>query len=72
LLVADTDDLRIRMLGRLPQQIAHVEVIEVNAYDAPALHEIKMLNRFPGTLTVTASVCSRFCMIEFLACGQFS
>ena len=40
LLVTDADDLRVRMFGRLPQQIAHVKVIEVNACDAPAFHDL--------------------------------
>ncbi len=35
LLIADADDLGIRVLGGLAQQVAHVEVIEIDAGDAP-------------------------------------
>ena len=35
LLITNRDDLRIRMLRRLPQQIAHVKVVKVDPGDAP-------------------------------------
>src|SRR5438094_5230916 len=34
-LVADTDNLAVRMFGGHSQQVAHVKVIEVDAGDAP-------------------------------------
>ena len=36
--IADADDLGVGMLGRFPQQVAHVQVIEADAEDAEFRH----------------------------------
>ncbi len=36
--IADADDLRVWMLVRLAQQVAHVHVLEADADDAPFSH----------------------------------
>lgn len=43
LFVTDSDDLGLRMLGRVSQQITHVEVVEIYSRDSPTfiLHDVR-------------------------------